>query len=67
MSNDKKANLIFTQTIQVAENMVKGYLSTTIIVNLLLSASLSMLWGSINALQIITYFVFFNLYFPANV
>jgi len=40
---------------QVAGKLADTILSTSLILNLLLAASMSMLWGSINALQIVAY------------
>ena len=38
----------------------------TFVINILLSASLSLLWGMINALQIIGHLPFFNVFMPAS-
>lgn len=39
---------------------------STFIVNSLLGISMSYLWASLNALQIISYLSYFNVYLPAN-
>ena len=45
----------------------KTILATTVITNLLLRSTISQIWGMINALQIIAYMTYLNVYFPANV
>jgi len=44
----------------------KGIVIGTFIANLMMSGSLSLLWGMINALQIISHLPYFNVYMPAN-
>ena len=36
-------------------------------INLLMAGSLSLLWGLINSLQLMTYYPFINVQFPVNV
>jgi len=44
----------------------KGVVIGSFAANVVLSASLSLLWGMINALQIISHLPYFNIMMPAN-
>lgn len=53
------------QAAQVGES-ANFVASGSFAVNILLAGSLSLLWGLINALQLLTHFPFFNVIYPEN-
>lgn len=67
MSNNKAANAALKQAVEKGGEASNKVVIITFVVNILLSASLSQLWGMINSIQIIAHMVFFNVYIPANV
>ena len=55
---------------QKSANAVKNsstmFLGSSFVVNILLAGSLSLLWGLINSLQLVTHFPLINVIFPTN-
>ena len=66
MSNDPGAITIMNSVTTTVSSTTKGVFSMTFIINVFLAASLSLLWGLVNAFQIIGNLPKFNLYMPAN-
>jgi len=59
-------NQAIKSILKISETGTKGLLVGNFFTNVILSASLSKLWGMINALQIISQLPNFNLKMPAN-
>ena len=57
---------LVTAVTETAESTSTVVVSTNFITNLLLKASLNMLWSMVNCLQIITHVPLMNLKIPAN-
>jgi hypothetical protein len=67
LSSDKEANAKLATLKDTMESGSNTIVIGTFVTNLLLSASLSLLWGMINTMQIIGNMPNFNLFIPANV
>lgn len=52
---------------EAAATATKSILQSMGVLNIFLSASLNLLWGMVNALQIISHLPYFNVAMPANV
>ena len=52
---------------EVTNSSVKIYVVMNFVIQPAIAASLSLLWGLINGLQIVTFLLFFNIPIPANV
>ena len=55
------------ETTETTGSVIKAYFGLSIILQPFIMASLSLLWGLINAMQVIAYLMLFNISMPANV
>lgn len=67
MTENKIENAKLLNVKEALAEGTNGVILGTFILNLMLSTSMNLLWGMINALQIIGNMPKFNLYVPANV
>ena len=63
--NEVTENLV--ETTETTGTAVKGYFGVSIVLQPFMMASLALLWGLINGMQIIAYLMLFNINIPANV
>jgi hypothetical protein len=66
LSSNKAANSALELVTSSAQSASKTVAVGTFVLNIVLSASLQLLWGMINALQIIGNLPLFNVYMPAS-
>ena len=57
----------FIATAETAQSVTNGILISNFFINLLLSGSMTLLWGMLNCMQIVAHFYLVNIMFPANV
>ena len=57
----------FSDALVASSEALDVLMISSVPLGILISGSLQLLWGMINALQLITHTVLFSLYFPVNV